>query len=109
MAKYSSPKTPQDLKLDIEDDVALTVGERVAGRIVRGSHLIEQLEIGRALVVLSRVADREGRRKRRNRRCLLAWPLTPASILTQSLRRAVMWLNPTTGAKAHGACMTLTA
>ena len=50
MAKrYSSPKLPQDLKLDIDDAIALTVGERAAGRIARGAHLTEQLEMGRAL------------------------------------------------------------
>lgn len=62
MAHRSSSKLPQDLKLDIDDAVALTAGERAAGRIVRGAHLTEQLEIGRALVVLSRIAHASGGR-----------------------------------------------
>jgi hypothetical protein len=69
MAKrYSSPKLPQDLKLDIDDAIALTVGERAAGRIARGAHLTEQLEMGRALVVLSRAARGMGGRGARTTR-----------------------------------------
>ena len=106
MAKYSSPKTPQDLKLDIDDDVALTVGERVAGRIARGTHLTEQLEMGRALVVLQRIADGMGGRGGSNypvamNAQLEAYPKLAA--ISPQLRAAAIWciLNRSDGVKAY--------
>ncbi len=106
MAKYSSPKTPQDLKLDIDDDVALTVGERVAGRIARGVHLTEQLEMGRALVVLQRIADGMGGRGGSNypvamNAQLEAYPKLAA--ISPQLRAAAIWCvqNWNDGVKAY--------
>jgi hypothetical protein len=106
MAKYSSPKTPQDLKLDIDDAVALTAGERAAGRIVRGAHLTEQLEVGRALVVLQRIADGMGGRGGSNypvamNAQLEAYPKLAA--ISPQLRAAAIWciLNWNDGVKAY--------
>ena len=106
MAKYSSPKTPQDLKLDVTDDIALTAGERAAGRIVRGAHLTEQLEVGRALVVLQRIADGKGGRGGSNypvamNAQLEAYPKLAA--ISPQLRAAAIWriLNWNNGVKVY--------
>ena len=106
MAHRSSSKLPQDLKLDIDDAVALTAGERAAGRIVRGAHLTEQLEVGRALVVLQRIADGMGGRGGSNYPVAMsaqpdAYPKLNA--ISPQLRASAMWciLNWNDGVKAY--------
>ena len=105
--RYSSPKLPQDLKLDIDDEVALTVGERAADRIARGAHLTEQLEIGRALVVLSRVARASGGRGGDNYPVAMSAELEdyprPGRKISPQLRAAAIWciVNWNDGVKAY--------
>jgi hypothetical protein len=106
MAKPSSPQLPQHFKIDVGDDVALKIGERAAGRIVRGAHLTEQLEIGRALVVLQRIADGMGGRGGSNypvamNAQLEAYPKLAA--ISPQLRAAAIWCirNWNDGVKAY--------
>ena len=94
MAKQSSPQLPQHFKIDVGDDVALKIGERAGGRIVRGAHLTDQLEVGRALVVLSRIARGMGGRGGSNYPVALnaeleAYPKLAA--VSSQMRAAAIW------------------